>query len=132
MKEFKILLVDDDPEDRDIIKDAMALHNADDIIHFAENGEQALNILDYFLNENQVPCLVVLDLNMPKMNGTETLRHLKNHERFKEIPVVIYTTSINSLEKEKCIQLGAQDFFTKPISFNESKETALKLLSFCK
>lgn len=131
MKDFKILLVDDDPEDRDIIKDAMAHHQADDVIHFAENGEQALTILDDYFNNDQVPCLVVLDLNMPKMNGTEILRQIKNNERFKEIPVIIYTTSINSLEKEKCIKLGAHDFFTKPISFNESKETALKLLSFC-
>jgi CheY-like chemotaxis protein len=131
MEVWKILLVDDDPEDRAIIKDAMAMHNAEDFIHFAENGEQALDILEKSLPVHGVPCLVVLDLNMPRMNGLETLRQIKQHEKLNEIPVVIYSTSINPLEKEKCIRLGALDFFTKPISFQESKETAQKLLSFC-
>lgn len=131
MEAWKILLVDDDPEDRAIIKDAMAMHNAEAFIHFAENGEQALHILETHLSIHGAPCLVVLDLNMPRMNGLETLKHIKQHEKLMEIPVVIYSTSINPLEKEKCMQLGALDFFIKPVSYQESKETAQKLLSFC-
>jgi len=132
MKAWKILLVDDDAEDRAIIEDAMASVNTEGIIYFAENGEQALAILDTFLDAENTPCLVVLDLNMPKMNGTETLRNMKKNERFREIPVIIYSTSINSLEKEKCMQLGAHDYITKPVSINESRETAKRFYEFCK
>ena len=131
MEAFKILLVDDDPEDRAILKDAMEMIFAGDIISFAENGEQALAILENRYQANDMPCLVVLDLNMPKMNGTETLRRIKSNEHFKNITVVIYSTSINPLEKEKCMHLGAHSYITKPISYNECMATAQTFLGFC-
>ena len=131
MAVWKILLADDDPEDREIIRDAMAVYNAEAFIHFAENGEQALDILERNLALQGVPCLVVLDLNMPRMNGLETLKQIKQHKKLNEVPVIIYSTSINPLEREKCLRLGALEFFTKPVSFQESKEIAKKLLSYC-
>ena len=126
----KILFADDDAEDRLIIRDAMELLNAGDIMVFADNGEKLLELLKTNFT-TWLPCLIVLDLNMPKMNGTQTLTWLKNNENFKHIPVIIYSTSINPMEKEKCLLLGAHSFITKPISFIESKETALTFLQFC-
>lgn len=123
--------MDDDPEDRAIFKEAMELKSACDIINFAENGVHALEILNNNLSPESLPCLIVLDLNMPKMNGTETLRNLKLNDRYKHIPVIIYSTSINPLEKEKCMLIGAHDFITKPISFSDSLETAEVFLKFC-
>lgn len=127
----KVLLVDDDDEDKFIINDAMTSLEAGDNIWYASNGEHALEVLRSKFLENVKPCLIVLDLNMPKMNGTETLIRLKEDERFKEIPVVIYSTSINRLEKEKCMNLGAHSYITKPISFSESMDTAQFFLDFC-
>lgn len=127
----KILLADDDAEDRFIIKDAMELLNAGDIIMFANDGEQLLDLLKKNFTGSTSPCLIVLDLNMPKMNGTQTLTRLKNDENFKHIPVIIYSTSVNPMEKEKCLLLGARSFVTKPISFKESRATALSFLEFC-
>ena len=124
-------MVDDDPEDRGIIKDAMELINAGDRIRFAENGVQALTILDSDFQAATLPCLIVLDLNMPKMNGTQTLRHLKDNDRYKDIPVVIYSTSMNSLEKEKCLTLGAHSYVIKPVTFSESTQIAHAFLQFC-
>ena len=131
MESYKILLVDDDPEDRAIIQEAMETIEAGDIIHFAENGEQALEILEQGVQTNQLPCIVVLDLNMPRLNGTETLRLIRANERLKDISVVIYSTSINPLEKEKCMRLGANEYITKPLSYKESTFTARKLLDLC-
>lgn len=131
METWKILLVDDDPDDRLIIKDAMELLDSEKLMKFAESGDQAIRILETHASAGHLPCLIVLDLNMPKMNGTETLRVIKNKKEFKGIPVIIYSTSINSLEKEKCMQLGADDYITKPISFKECKQTAEKLLEYC-
>lgn len=132
MRLKQILIVDDDPEDREIILDAMKLIHDQDIIMFAENGEQALDILHDRSNAKQLPCLVVLDLNMPRMNGTETLKIIKNREEFRDVQIIIYSTSVNPVEKDRCLQLGASDFITKPISFEESKSTAKKFLAFCR
>ena len=56
---------------------------------------------------------------MPKLNGTQTLQAIKSDERYKKIVVIIYSTTLNPLEKEKCIQLGAKDFVIKPLVYTE-------------
>lgn len=119
-------------EDQAIIKDTFALLKAADDICFAENGVEAMALLEAGHANGALPDVIVLDLNMPKLNGTQTLQLLKNDNRFKSIPVVIYSTSLNPIEKEKCLLLGAQDYITKPISFTESTETAKKFLAICK
>lgn len=132
MKYGKILVIDDDAEDLVIIREAMEMINPDNVMLFAENGESALQLLDTrFTVEHNVPCLIVLDLNMPKMNGTQTLETLKADDRFKNIPVIIYSTSINPFEKAKCVSLGAHAYITKPVSLKESLETAQVFLNFC-
>ena len=132
MSNWKILLADDDAEDREIIREAMETVHAKDMMCFVENGEQALEALDRSHDAANPPCLVVLDLNMPRMNGTETLRRLKSDERFQAIPVIIFSTSINTLEKEKCMALGAASYITKPVSYSECLQTVNTFLSFCK
>jgi CheY-like chemotaxis protein len=131
MKKWKILLADDDPEDRAIIQDAMDDIKAGNIIRFAENGEHALDILSTEFEVVGSPCLIVLDLNMPRKNGTETLRHLKSDPRFSAIPVIIFSTSVNMREREKCMSLGAHSYITKPISYKECMDTAHAFLKFC-
>jgi CheY-like chemotaxis protein len=131
MHSGKILLADDDLEDKAIMQDAMEMLNAGDILLFANNGAHVLELLEMNMDDVLLPCLIVLDLNMPRMNGTQTLSRLKNNEQFKHIPVIIYSTSINPLEKEKCILLGAHSYITKPISLKESIETAKIFLKFC-
>ena len=132
MSNRKILLADDDAEDREIIRDAMEAVNAEQRICFVENGEQALHELDRSYNAADPPCLIVLDLNMPRLNGTETLRRLKSDGRFENIPVIIFSTSINTFEKEKCMSLGAASYITKPVSYDECLQTVNTFLSFCK
>ena len=131
MKSEKILLVDDDAEDREIIEDAFKEISAENHIQFQTNGEEAIQYLEANYDTGYVPCLIVLDLNMPKMNGTQALRLIKNDERFKNIPVIIYSTSLNNIEKEECLQLGAHSYIIKPILYNESVETARMFFNFC-
>mgnify|MGYP001314956207 CR=1 FL=1 len=128
---WKILLADDDPDDRAIIQDAMDSLDAGQVLCFAENGEQALSILHAAYHPGYRPSLIILDLNMPRLNGTETLRRLKKDDRFNNIPVIIFSTSINPLEKEKCMMLGAHSYITKPVSLQESMDTARAFLTFC-
>lgn len=131
MQVCKILLADDDPDDRSIIMDAMETMHAGKWMKFADNGQKVLDMLEEEFGADNTPQLIVLDLNMPKMNGTQTLGHLKRDDRFKDIPVIIYSTSINPLEREKCMTLGAHSYMTKPVSFNESVERARIFLEFC-
>ena len=126
----KILLVDDDPEDLAIISDAINRIHQSDITITAENGASALELL-HGCDVTHLPCLIILDLNMPRMNGTKTLQHLKNNPRFCNIPVIIYSTSINPQEKAACLSLGARAYITKPISYSECMATAKIFLQYC-
>lgn len=131
MNRCKILVVDDDREDHVILKDVMETIGADDIMEFALTGLEAISILDKDYADTSLPCLIILDLNMPVMNGTQALSLLKEDARFQKIPVIIYSTSLNPFEKEKCMGLGAHSYITKPVTYNETIETAKTFLTFC-
>lgn len=131
MNEYQILMVDDDPDDRWMMEDALNSIGVPGIISFALNGEHALQMLDSLPKDAIILKLIILDLNMPIMNGRETLDRIKKDPRFNSLPIIIYSTSINPNEKEKCMKLGATSYITKPVSFDESIQTAKTFLSFC-
>ena len=119
-------MVDDDLEELTLIEEALL--DVGQKVHYEENGVEALNFLDKC---HELPCLVVLDLNMPKLNGTETLVHLKSNNKYKDIPVVIYSTSVNTIEKDNCMRLGAHSYLVKPLSYAETLSTAKYLAALC-
>jgi two-component system response regulator len=110
-------IADDDPEDRMIIKEAFEENCYDEKLVFFEDGEKVLLKFKEKGNE-YYPSLLILDLNMPKINGLELLSTLKQDAKTKNIPIVIFSTSRNNLDKEKVLKLGADDFITKPFSFD--------------
>lgn len=131
MNHYKpILLVDDDEEDRMLIQEAFTEIGAAAAVHFESNGEEALSYLEH--HPGTLPRLIILDLNMPKMNGTQTLRYLKTNDRFKDITVIIYSTSINPLEREACLELGAHSYVIKPTLYQESLETVREFYNLAK
>lgn len=127
----KILIVDDDADDLAIISDAINKIHQENITHCFDNASDAIEMLHQYGNASNLPCLIVLDLNMPKMNGRQALQHLKGDPLFSAIPIVIYSTSINPVEKEACLSLGAQAYITKPVSYNECLDTAKRLIQYC-
>jgi CheY-like chemotaxis protein len=127
----KILLVDDDPEDQSIIQDAFVDLGEANLVHYEENGELALQFLEKCYLADILPVLVILDLNMPKLNGTQTLQAIKKDDRFSKISVIVYSTTLNPLEKEKCLQLGAKDFVIKPLVYTESLSIAKYFKEMC-
>lgn len=128
MQETHFLFVDDDPDEQEMLGDAIKTVASHISISFGMNGEEALSLLDRQYENGQVTHLIILDLNMPKMNGTRTLQALKNDDRFRHIPVIIYSTSLNPLEKMRCIELGAHSYLTKPISYTEALSTVRILI----
>ena len=126
-----IMVVDDDVEDQDVLEDALKTINAQEPIYFEKDGMDALHRLEELFTQNSLPCLLVADLNMPKMGGLHLLQQLKKEERYKKIPVIIYSTSINPLEKQQCLNSGAHSYITKPLTYKENLEVAKHFLSLC-
>lgn len=114
-----ILLADDDQDDAEMFCEALADIDQNIICHCAENGDEALKMLK---NQDKNPGVVFLDLNMPIMNGWECLKQLKLEERYKDIPVIMISTSSHKNDMEAAANLGAVCYFVKPNNFNDLKQ----------
>lgn len=123
MTEKTILLVEDDEEDQFLMREAFNDNGIGEALRFANNGESAIEYLDE-LDPEELPSLIIMDLNMPRMNGRETLAHLKQHDVYRSIPVIIYSTSINDIERIRCKEIGAAAYIIKPTTFTECQEIA--------
>jgi CheY-like chemotaxis protein len=110
-----ILLIDDDEDDQDIFKEAAAVVVPGCSCLIAADGEQGLQQLQTF---TELPDYIFLDVNMPKMDGKEFLRRVKAHPRFKDIPVVVYSTTNQKKDMGEYFGMGASNFITKPSEFN--------------
>ncbi|MGC1241912.1 MAG: response regulator [Chryseosolibacter sp.] len=122
--------MDDDLEDHLILQSFFKEAGLDDKVGYRENGQQALYFLEQLADDTALPRLIILDLNMPILNGTQTLLHLKKNVRFKNIPVIIFSTSENETEKRKCLSLGAVDYMVKPLTLEECRAIIRKFSSF--
>ncbi|RYD55803.1 MAG: response regulator [Sphingobacteriales bacterium] len=130
MSKVKILLADDDKEDQLILTDSFSEIGRADSIQFVDDGELLLEYLHSIPQKEDLPSLIVLDLNMPRMSGTETLTALKASEEYKHIPVIIYSTSVNDVEMNKCLETGAEAYITKPVKYEDSIKTAQYFYDF--
>jgi CheY-like chemotaxis protein len=119
----KILMIDDDVEDRMLMQDMFVEIGFPNIAHYEESGETAMSYLEK-LSSSELPSVIVLDLNMPKINGTQVLRSLKENDKLKDITVIIYSTSVNHFEKEQTLKLGAHSYVIKPSTYEECLEKA--------
>lgn len=119
------MYADDDLDDKAWIVEAWETLAFPVHIEFVDNGRQAI---DYLQGANgATPSLIVLDLNMPEMDGRQTLQKLKNDPLFRHIPVVIVTTSTSKLDIEVCKRLGASLFLTKPDTHAEWRDIVQQL-----
>ena len=125
-----ILLADDDFEDRMIISGAFKEIGNDDVVHYVEDGEKVIEYLDSIQNDELLPSLIVLDLNMPRLSGLETLRIVKQVDKVKNIPVIMFSTSINEHEMNECLKLGAVSYITKPSRYLDSISIAKRFSEF--
>jgi two-component system response regulator len=138
-KSFHVLMADDDPDDHQFFREALreikiGKFPAHEIVNLTSvyNGVQAI---DYLLRrgiyagvKDPVPDFIVLDLNMPIMDGFTVLKEITAHVSLKHIPVYILTTSLEEADKEKCRRLGCGGFFSKPPRLEELSTVILKML----
>ena len=127
-KDFSIVIADDDQDDRDFIKDALKRREYSGGFRCMENGVELLK----YLKETgaTLPKLILLDLNMPLKDGYQALAEIKQDEVLRSIPVVILTSSSKPEDEPICFNLGAEQFFRKPLSMDEYDELASGLLQF--
>ena len=116
-----ILIADDDMDDCQMIREALFESHLLNEIHFVHDGEQLIEFLNKERNKAQgnrnFPGLILLDLNMPKMDGREVLKELKNDPEFLQIPIIVLTTSQSEEDIVRSYNLGANSFITKPVEF---------------
>ena len=123
LQDTTILLVEDDPGHARLIEKNLRRSNVMNGVIKASNGQQALDYLfsegQYAGTERASPLLVLLDLNMPVLDGYQVLKRMKADERTKNIPVIILTTTDDTREVSRCYELGCSVYVTKPVDYEQ-------------
>lgn len=123
----RLLLADDDPDDRLMAREALEECRVNNTLDTVEDGEELLEYLRgegrYADNPPPTPDIILLDLNMPRMDGREALERLKSDPRLRRIPVIVLTTSQAESDIVATYDLGVNSFITKPVTFDALVET---------
>lgn len=127
-----VLIVEDDPADQELTRRALSDAPVPSESVLASNGEEAL---DYLLRRGRFsdphtsprPDLILLDLNMPRMNGVQTLREIRSHPDLRRIPVIVLTTSSAEEDISSCYELGCNSYITKPVTLDGYMEAVSQL-----
>jgi CheY-like chemotaxis protein len=115
-KPLSILLAEDDADDRELFIEAFSIVDPTIQVATVDDGER---LMEHLNESTTYPDCIFLDLNMPRKNGKECLQEIKGNKKIQDIPVVIYTTSVNSKDVDETFDRGASHFIRKPNSFKE-------------
>jgi CheY-like chemotaxis protein len=130
----KILVVEDDPNDIELILEALTRNKLNNRVVVLNDGVQAMEYLQYegvYKNrEKEHPALILLDIKMPRMDGIEVLKAIKTSPLLKTIPVVMLTSSNEESDLKKCYELGANAYVIKSLRFGDFFETIKSLVIF--
>jgi two-component system response regulator len=127
-----ILLVEDNPNDELLARRALKKNAITNRLFVARDGVEALDFLlgagsHSQRDTTQTPALVLLDLNLPRIDGFEVLRRIRAHDRMRHLPVAILTSSDEESDVRKCYELGVNSYIRKPVDFDEFVKTVREL-----
>ena len=125
-----IMFGEDDLDEEDFLKEVFFSLDSSYSLLFVDNGRKLIAELDRIPDDN-LPTLLVLDYNMPELNGAEVLQALKQKSRYDSIPKIVWSTSGSDIYKKLCFESGANDYVIKPSNIKELEDIARHLLSFC-
>jgi CheY-like chemotaxis protein len=125
-----IMFGEDDLDEEDFLKEIFSSLDNSFSLLFLNNGRKLIAALEQ-LPGNRLPCLIVLDYNMPELNGAEILKELKKNSRYDSIPKIIWSTSGSEIYRKLCLESGANDYLIKPSNIKGLEDIARRLLSFC-
>lgn len=124
---MNILFIEDDAIETMKFKRTLAKLNVKHKITEAKNGEEALEVLG---SGDQLPDIILLDLNMPRMSGIEFLKILKADEHYKYLPTIMLTTSQNRADLLECYRIGIAGYILKPLKYEEYEEKLIKVVQY--
>ena len=124
-----IILGEDDIDDQEILEEIFSTVDTSLSLQFFNNGRKVISHLEN--SEATLPCLIILDFNMPELNGAEILKILSKDQRLNQIPKIIWSTSDAPVFKAMCLELGACDYLVKPSKINALKDMVKHMLSYC-
>jgi CheY-like chemotaxis protein len=127
MSDRPILLVEDNPMDVDLTLRAFKRRRVTNTIHVARDGEEALAWIPRWEAGEPWPAVILLDLKLPKVDGLDVLRQLKEHPTLRVIPVVVLTTSGEGADVTSAYQLGVNSYIVKPVEFEKFMDVSEKL-----
>ena len=133
MSKHFIIVAEDDADDRYLMQTALGETGFQENVTFVDNGVELIHHLENlsdFTGDPDYPKLIILDLNMPKMDGREVLKKIKSNDVFKKIPVVVFSTTKNQMEVKRCYDLGANTYIVKPVSYEVLVETMRQLCTY--
>jgi hypothetical protein len=125
-----ILLVEDNPADVELTLRAFRRRRLSNPVMVVRDGEEALDYVHQrgqFVGGTVVPGVVLLDLRLPKVGGLEVLRELKNHPVYRQVPVVVLTTSTEDRDVRSSYELGAASYIVKPVEFSKFQEVVERI-----
>ena len=122
-----ILLVEDNPVDIDLTIRAFARHKLANPVLVARDGEEALAWIPRWEAGETKPAVILLDLNIPRIDGLTVLKALKTHPEFRDIPIVVLTTSKEDRDISKAYELGANSYIVKPVDFDNFMDVAQQI-----
>lgn len=125
-----ILYVDDDIDDMELLGEAMHQVAPELTVTYAENGLLALELLKKIKETKSLPSLIILDLNMPYLNGRQTFEQIKADPQLKDIPLVILSSGHSPADKLMFSKAGIP-YFTKPVDFDTMKRIASHMAGLC-
>lgn len=125
-----ILCVDDDEDDLFFIREVINSQKFTFRIQEAGNGMEALNYLQDCIVKNEFPSLIIMDMNMPRMDGKQAISKIKENEHLSQIPIVVFTTSSNPHHRKYFEEQGIR-FITKPFDYKVFTGEIIQVLSFC-
>jgi CheY-like chemotaxis protein len=130
MKMINILLVEDNEGDILLTKEAFEESKIVNKITAIKDGKGAINYFESLTNKEEIPHLVLLDINLPKVSGHEVLMYVKNSDRFKSIPVIMLTTSSSEKDILQSYKNHVNCYITKPIDVSDFMRAIMKIEDF--
>ena len=124
-KDF-ILVAEDDEDDKNMLQTVFKERKYDTPLEFVSNGQELIQYLDEISKNESTrsyPNFILLDLNMPRMDGRQALLQIKNHQAYKKIPIIVFSTTKNEVEINRCYELGANTYVVKPSSYKSLLQT---------
>jgi DNA-binding response OmpR family regulator len=132
LRSIRLLVVEDNLDDLRILRRALTQHELLSIEHVARDGQEALDYLfrnqgDAAEKDTAVPDMILLDINLPRLNGIEVLRRLRSHDALAMVPVIMFTSSAREEDIVSSYRFGSNTYIQKPMEFAELMSLLIKL-----